>query len=66
MYELLCAKQSLAYLAGESPAVEGESIPLRIDTTLPFLTLAGAVSKIWRASSQKNFASGPVEVRRFS
>ena len=27
-----CAKQSLAYLAGESPVVEGEPIPLRSES----------------------------------
>jgi len=28
----LCAKRSLAYLAGESPVVEGEPIPLRSES----------------------------------
>lgn len=28
----LCAKQSLAYLAGEGPVVEGEPIPLRSES----------------------------------
>jgi hypothetical protein len=28
----LCAKKSLTYLAGESPVVEGEPIPLRSES----------------------------------